>query len=190
MPALEKKIMRQVMKERRALLFQQHPNVGEQLADFFTDAFDLPLQTVIGGYWPMGNELDIKPLLYKLIAKKFPCALPCLTSEGLSFRSWTPSTRLEAGDFGIQMPPLTAPVVFPTLLFVPLLAFDKSGNRLGYGQGHYDRYLHHHPSLTIGVGFKGQEVENIPHQSHDFPLDYVLTEGGLIKIKNFQQALV
>lgn len=183
MPASQKKIMRLMMKERRAMLFQQHPAAGEHIATLFFDTFALPFQTVIGGYWPIGSEMNLRPLLYKLIEKDFKCALPCITPEGLLFRLWRPLTPLENGDFGISEPPITAPIVSPDILFVPLLAFDKDGHRLGYGQGHYDHYLHHHKSITIGIGFKGQEVDEIPRQPHDFALDYILTEEEIRKFK-------
>ncbi|MBS0272378.1 MAG: 5-formyltetrahydrofolate cyclo-ligase [Proteobacteria bacterium] len=183
MSASQKKILRLMMKERRALLFQQNPEAGEHLANFYFDNFALDSRKIIGGYWPIGSEVDIKPLLYKLNEKGFQCALPCITTEGLIFRLWAPSTSLMNGEFGILEPPVTAPVVFPDVLFVPLLAFDKEGHRLGYGQGHYDRYLHHHKALAIGIGFKGQEIDEIPRQSHDFALDYILTEEGITKFK-------
>jgi 5-formyltetrahydrofolate cyclo-ligase len=59
---------------------------------------------------------------------------------------------------------------------------------LGYGQGHFDRYLHQHPTLTIGIGYKGQEIEEIPNQSHDFALDYILTEQGVVSCQGKDKA--
>jgi 5-formyltetrahydrofolate cyclo-ligase len=170
------------MKEKRALLSQQHPKAGEQICEFFMSTFHFLPLTMIGGYWPIGSELDIRPLLHKLIGKGYLCALPSITPEGLVFRRWTPSTCLEKGAFGIYEPPSVLPQVFPTILLVPLLAYDKEGHRLGYGQGHYDRYLHEHKAITIGVGFKDQEIEKVPRQSHDFALQYILTDEG-IRIK-------
>ncbi|MBY0501832.1 MAG: 5-formyltetrahydrofolate cyclo-ligase [Alphaproteobacteria bacterium] len=172
------------MKEKRALLSQQHPKAGEHICEFFFSTFHFPPLTVIGGYWPIGSELDIRPLLHKLAETDYLCALPSITPGGLVFRLWTPSTYLEKGAFDICEPPLTLPQVFPTVLLVPLLAYDKGGHRLGYGQGHYDRYLHEHKAITIGVGFKDQEIEMVPRQSHDFALQYILTDEGALIIKN------
>lgn len=168
------------MKKKRDLLFQQHSEAGERISELFFSTFHFSPLTVIGGYWPIGSELDIRPLLYTLVEKGCLCALPSITSGGLVFRLWTPSTNLEKGAFGIYEPPPTLPQVFPDTLLVPLLAYDKEGHRLGYGQGHYDRYLHKHKAITIGVGFKGQEVERVPRQSHDFALEYILTDGGIM----------
>ncbi|MBP9691853.1 MAG: 5-formyltetrahydrofolate cyclo-ligase [Alphaproteobacteria bacterium] len=180
MPAFQKKMMRTLMKEKRAVLYQQNPKAGELIAHFFFDGFDLQQKRIIGGYWPIGSELDLTPVLRTLIEREFICALPRITPEGLIFHQWTPLTPLEKGMFHVSEPPRSTPILCPEIIFVPLLAFDKEGHRLGYGQGHYDRYLHQHKALTIGIGFKGQEVERIPRQSHDFSLDYILTEEGLI----------
>ncbi|HUX79929.1 MAG TPA: 5-formyltetrahydrofolate cyclo-ligase [Alphaproteobacteria bacterium] len=180
MPASQKKILRVVMKEKRRLLFQEHPNAGVKITAHFFNSFNLTEGTIVGGYWPMRSELDIRPLLSKLFEQNFRCALPHITSDGLIFREWTPLTHLEEGLFQALEPPSTAPVLIPHVLLVPLLAFDHEGHRLGYGQGHFDRFLHQHKVLTIGVGFKGQEVEQIPRQAHDFALDYLLTEEGVV----------
>ncbi|OJW51092.1 MAG: 5-formyltetrahydrofolate cyclo-ligase [Alphaproteobacteria bacterium 41-28] len=180
MPASQKKLMRIVMKEKRRILFQDRPDAGEKIVTHFFNFFDLPPDAIVGGYWPMKSELDIKPLLNKLLDKGFRCALPSITSEGLIYRAWTSSTHLEKGTFHALEPPSTAPATIPNVLLVPLLAFDKEGHRLGYGQGHFDRLLHQHKVLTIGVGFRGQEVEQIPRQDHDFALNYILTEKGVM----------
>jgi len=179
----QKRELREKMKEKRATLFATSPQVGEEIASLFFTFFDFSSHTSIGAYWPMGTELDTRPLLHRLYEKGLTCALPCVTSEGLLFRLWKPSLKLCKGKFGILEPPATSPLITPDVLLVPLLAFDKNGHRLGYGQGHYDHYLHHHKALTIGIGFKEQEIEEVPHQPHDYPLDYILTEGGVQAIK-------
>ena len=183
MVASQKKMLRLVMKERRTMLFQHHLDAGEKIKSLFFEAVELPPQVIVGGYWPIGSELDVRPLLNELIERGFRCALPCITKEGLVFRLWEPSTPLEKGSFEVLEPPSTEPFILPGVLLVPLLAFDQQGHRLGYGQGHYDRFLHQHKVLTIGIGFKGQEVEAIPRQPHDLALDYILTEEGVISKK-------
>ncbi len=179
MPASQKKILRLIMKERRQILFEQQTEAGEKIIPLFFNFFKLPPQTIVGGYWPIRSEFDIRSLLHKLIEKGFRCALPSHSSAGLIFHEWTPSTPLTKGLFHVLEPPSSAPTVIPDLLLVPLLAFDKEGHRLGYGQGHFDRFLHRHKVITIGVGFKGQEVDLIPRQPHDFALDYILTEDEI-----------
>lgn len=182
MPVLQKKMLREAMKEKRALLFQQHPEAGEKIIPLFFEAFDFSPHLTIGGYWPMGSEFDIRPLLNALINKGFRCALPCITSEGMTFRLWKPVDSLHPGKFNTFEPSCEAPLMVPDVLLVPLLAFDKDGYRLGYGQGHFDKFLHRHKVVTVGIGFKGQEIERVPRQPHDFSLDYILTESGVLKL--------
>ncbi len=71
------------------------------------------------------------------------------------------------------------PRAVPTLLLVPLLAFDRNGHRLGYGGGFYDRTLDALQVPAIGIAYAGQEVSSIPHEAHDRRLDGILTERGL-----------
>lgn len=180
MVVLKKKLLRIAMKEKRALLFQQNPNAGSQIVTLFFENFDLPMDVIVGGYWPIGSELDLRSLLRQLMQRGIKCALPRITPRGLEFHLWTESIPLIKGSFQVWEPPSHEERVIPHILLIPLLAFDKRGHRLGYGQGHFDRYLHQHPVLTIGIGFKEQEIKTIPHQIHDFALRYILTEKGLI----------
>jgi 5-formyltetrahydrofolate cyclo-ligase len=84
-------------------------------------------------------------------------------------------------------PPPEAKEVLPDLLFVPLAAFDRKGGRLGYGAGFYDRTLAKlralKPIKAVGVAFEVQELQDLPQEPHDEPLDYVLTERKLIYCK-------
>ncbi len=181
MTASQKQALRTLMKKEREHLFLLHPEAGEKITGHFFDCFDFSPPTTIGAYWPVGSEVDTRFLLNTLSLKGFTCALPCIAQRGLLFRAWDPSLMLVTGKFNLMQPPLTSPIVTPDVLLVPLLAFDKTGHRLGYGQGHYDHYLHHHKVITIGLGFRGQEVEKIPRQAHDVPLTFILTEEGLVK---------
>ena len=183
----QKSDLRLVMKDRRSALFQKYPEAGEKIAPLFFDAFPFPLHTRLGAYWPVGSELDIRPLLRELVKRGFRCALPCMIPLGIVFREWDPAVALSEGKFQLFEPPSTAPLLIPDVLLVPLLAFDRQGHRLGYGQGYYDQYLSHHKVLTIGVGFKEQEIEEVPHQDHDVSLDYILTEAGVIDLTQFPQ---
>ena len=176
----QKTLLRAKMKEKRAHLFQENPEAGKQVATLFFENFDLPPQGIVGAYWPMGSELDIRPLLKSLMEKEVSCALPRITPQGLEFHIWMDAHPLIQGPFQILEPHPTDDSVVPDVLLIPLLAFDKRKHRLGYGQGHFDRYLHQYKVLTIGIGFKEQEIEEIPIQSHDFALDHILTEKGLI----------
>jgi 5-formyltetrahydrofolate cyclo-ligase len=143
----------------------------------------------VAGYWPLGSELDIRPLLLHLHEAGRTAALPVSGPKGtpLIFRAWGPETALREGRFGIREPEEGAPVVVPALLFVPLLAFDWRGHRLGYGAGYYDRTLAGlraggGPVLAVGIGFADQEVDAVPHGPYDQPLDWIVTERFSIRV--------
>ncbi len=85
------------------------------------------------------------------------------------------------GPIGTQHPP-TGEFVTPDWLIVPLLAFDRSGARLGYGGGYYDRTLALLSGATaIGVAYAAQEIAQVPTGPHDVPLHAIATEQGLIR---------
>jgi len=108
----------------------------------------------IAGYWPLGGELDLRPTLTALHTLGFSCALPVVTApdQPLCFRAWTPAVALTAGNHGPQTPPPSAPEVRPAILLVPLLAFDRTGRRLGQGGGYYDRTLAVLRGTSTGAG--------------------------------------
>ncbi len=112
-------------------------------------------------------------------------ALPVMLGFGkpLSFRLWKKGEPLGEAKWGIKEP-LPAPEVFPDLLFMPLVGFDRTGNRLGYGAGFYDRTLARlramKPIITVGVAYAIQELPAIPSESYDQKLDYVLTDRAWI----------
>jgi 5-formyltetrahydrofolate cyclo-ligase len=137
---------------------------------------------VVAGYSPIRSELDPTPLMQALAAKGARLALPVITQRGqsLRFRIWHEGDRLLPGSLGILEPSPAAVEVVPDIVLVPLAAFDRTGHRIGYGAGHYDRTLANlHKSKgfsAIGLAFSGQEVATVPALQHDVPLDYVLTE--------------
>jgi len=101
----------------------------------------------------------------------------------LELRLWQPGTALYPSGFGTLAPDELAPVVEPDVILMPLLGFDKHGTRLGYGGGYYDRTLTRlskKPKL-VGFAFALQEFDHIPRDSHDVPLDAVVTENGVTR---------
>jgi 5-formyltetrahydrofolate cyclo-ligase len=142
-----------------------------------------PAGATIAGFWPMGTEIDIRPLLHALEARGHGLALPVTPRRGnpLHFRAWRFGAPLAAGPMGTRQPPPEAPKVTPALLLVPLLAFDRAGRRLGYGGGYYDRTLAALPGAArLGVGFAAQEVPAVPAGPEDVPLPAIATDRGLV----------
>ena len=140
---------------------------------------------LIALYSATTDEAPTAALAARLAADGLALALPVIgaRSAPLTFRRWHPGDPLHAGPFGILQPTEGA-IAEPDVLFVPLVAFDAAGHRLGYGGGYYDRTLAalrtKKPLLTVGLAFAAQQVATVPHEPHDIALDAVLTECGLV----------
>ncbi len=185
----QKADMRLKAMARRAELFDQgHVPSARALEKYLNTNVSAGLEKVVTGYVPFGTEFDCMALLELFHQRGFIIGLPLVTAKAapLTFLEFSPGDILIEGDFGIKTPAVDASVVVPSLLLVPLLAFDRSGYRLGYGGGFYDRTLEIlrkiKPIRAIGLGFSGLEVDRVPHDELDQPLDSVLTERELIEI--------
>lgn len=164
----------------------------ESVINIFLEFFKPKTEQIISTYWPMGKEFDTRFLLDELVRQGFTCALPRTQKEvrELEFVKWTHETPMEKGKFGIEEPQ-SDDIVTPDIVLAPLLAFDQKGYRLGYGQGHYDSTitaLRKEKDITyIGVGYAEQAVLfKLPREAHDIPLDYMLTQKGVIDFKEGQ----
>ena len=139
-------------------------------------------RTVVSGFWPIKDEIDIRPLMIELFNMGCQLALPVVQGRGkpLLFRAWRPGDPLEAGVFGTLQPLARREALEPDGLIVPLLACDEDGWRLGYGGGFYDRTLAEFRAQravkAIGVGFDAQYVADVPHGPGDQRLDWLLTD--------------
>ncbi len=143
-----------------------------------------PIETpaVVSGFWPIKDELDIRPLMIELFNRGCQLALPVVQgarpAAGVSRLASGRSAR--AGVFGTLQPSARREVVEPDALIVPLLACDEAGWRLGYGGGFYDRTLAglraRRKVTAVGVGFDEQLVPEVPHGPDDQRLDWMLTD--------------
>jgi len=161
------------------------PLAGDLLQAQFLDHVPMAPSAVVAGYWPMNDEMNPVPLLKRLIKDGVQCALPVVVAKGkpLEFRDWHPDLALEDGPFGTSHPHASADVTSPGIVMLPLLAFDASGYRLGYGGGYYDRTLADMKSsgssvLAVGIGYQSQQIDAVPHGELDQRLDWVVTENG------------
>ncbi len=144
---------------------------------------------IVSAFWSIGDEPATLPLLHNLARQGVLTALPVMQGRGtpLLFRLWKEGEPLAEVKWGIKEPLPEAREVQPDLLFVPLAAYDRAGNRLGYGAGYYDRTLAElraAKSITaVGVAFDIQEMAEIPVEAYDEKLDYVLTDHEWIVCK-------
>ena len=141
---------------------------------------------IIGAYYPSYYEVNILNFIELASIKKFRIALPVIkTSSKMSFKLWSFKDPLYVSKFGILEPKNSLKDLTPDLIMVPLVAFDKNLNRIGYGKGYYDRSLQKINKIkkkivSIGIAYSFQECKKIPINKHDFKLDYVFTERGII----------
>jgi 5-formyltetrahydrofolate cyclo-ligase len=158
------------------------PALGARLTEHVLHEMPPPAGAVISGFWPLEGEIDIRPLLMAVHVRGHAVVLPETPKRGdpLIFRRWHPGMEMVRERFGTLRP--TGEVTTPRVLFVPLLAFDRCGRRLGYGGGFYDRTLRGLPGATaIGCAFAAQEVDEVPAGPDDARLDAVATEREIIR---------
>ena len=102
----------------------------------------------------------------------------------MDFYNWTFSDPLKINNYGIPEPEIKK-LVYPDILFIPMVAFDKNLNRLGYGRGYYDRFIERlsrkKKIIKIGLAISYQEIKKIPINKHDQKLDYIITNENIIK---------
>jgi len=144
---------------------------------------------LVSGFMPMKTEINPLPLMKKLAGTGASLALPAIKGRGspLIMRAYAFGDEFARGQWGIREPKPEAPEVAPDIVIVPLAAFDRAGNRIGYGAGYYDMTLHalraKKPVIAIGLAFAAQEMPQVPTDDRDERLDLVLTERGVIDLR-------
>ena len=141
---------------------------------------------IISGFRPIRTEIDPTPLMETLHAAGHRLCVPVVQGRGLAlkFREWRPDAEMIEGPFGALVP-ATGRWLKPRLLITPLLGFDADGWRLGYGGGFYDRTLEQLRAVrrtrAVGFAYSAQQVEAVPREATDQPLDAIVTELGLMR---------
>jgi 5-formyltetrahydrofolate cyclo-ligase len=141
----------------------------------------------LSGFMPIRTEIDPRPAMAEASAHGL-VGVPVITgpNQPLRFSRWVPETAMINGPFGAQIPAVDD-FFEPEIVIVPLLSFTQNGDRLGYGGGFYDRTLEHlrarWATLAIGFAFAGQQVDALPLEPTDQPLDLIVTEQGVIDVR-------
>ena len=130
-------------------------------------------------------RVDDLELLKKFEKNNFNISLPVIKKNfQMDFYKWSFSDPLKINKYGIPEPE-DKNLVYPDILLVPLVAFDKNLNRLGYGGGYYDRLIEKLSKkkniIKIGLAFSIQEIEKVPTNEYDQKLDYIVTNKYIIK---------
>ena len=187
-PAAAKALLRRRMRGARAMMAHAAgATAAGRLARRALPLIERLGRRPVAAYWPVRHEIDVRPLMEALAAAGHEVLLPVVPEdEGapLLFRPWRPGLALVPGAHGIPVPPPELAPRRPRVVIVPLLAFDRRGHRLGQGGGHYDRTLAalraHAPLIAVGAAFSGQEIDAVPAQPHDQPLDWIVTDRAVL----------
>jgi 5-formyltetrahydrofolate cyclo-ligase len=139
----------------------------------------------IGGYYPSNYEIDDLDILDLLEKKNFKVSLPIIKKDNqMNFYGWSRNDLLRINKFGIPEP-MSSKILYPDILLVPLVAYDSSLNRLGYGGGYYDRYIEKIEKIKkvtkIGLAFSFQKISSIPITQYDKKLDFIVTEKEILQ---------
>jgi 5-formyltetrahydrofolate cyclo-ligase len=139
----------------------------------------------IGGYYPSNYEIDDLAILDLLEKKNFKVSLPIIRKNNqMNFCLWSRTDPLKINKFGIPEP-VSTKVFYPDILLVPLVAYDSSLNRVGYGGGYYDRYIEKIEKIKkvtkIGLAFSFQKISSISINQYDKRLDFIVTEREILK---------
>lgn len=179
-PMIEKEELREQATLHRDRIRADSENV-EAIAQLFKDHVRPQVGQIVAAYWPMQNEIDVRYIIDDLLESGIEIALPVAsrTSRVMIFSRWDGKGNLAKGQFGVFVPP-EENIVEPDILLVPMLAFDRKGNRLGRGGGHYDatiKALRDKKAVTVaGVAYSTQAVLfNLPVQEHDQKMDIIIT---------------
>ena len=170
---------------REAIAVEERAVKAEQAAHSLSQWDKFKTSTHIALYHAVGSEFPTQTLIQACWAANKKTYLPIMNKSGLlTFGRYEPKTQLAPNTVAILEPQETT-LIAPCeldLLFLPLVGFDVKGNRLGAGGGYYDRLLktlESVPVLALGVAFACQEVEKLPREPHDQPIQGVLTEQGV-----------
>lgn len=178
----------EVLARRDAAPVEWRIEASMAIAALGGEAVEIGPAETVAGFWPIRSEVDVRPLMAALADRGARLALPAvIDSTTIVFRALERGGALIETGYGTAGPGPDAATVTPSVVLVPLAAFDARGHRLGYGAGYYDRAIAEltaagkRPRL-VGVAFDLQEVEQVPAEPHDEPLDAILTESGLRSI--------
>ncbi|HUZ30991.1 MAG TPA: 5-formyltetrahydrofolate cyclo-ligase [Xanthobacteraceae bacterium] len=181
-------LRRDVVARRDALPAVTRTATAETLA---ARPFPLPLAPgmIVSAFMPLKNEIDPQPLMRKLAGEGVRFVLPVVIGRGkpLVMREWAFGEPLVQGIWGIREPAPTAATADPDILLVPIVAFDRTGHRIGYGAGYYDMTITQLRArkqvIAVGLAFATQEVPAVPATPRDARLDLVLTEREVIDLR-------
>ena len=174
-----KQTRRLLIANRLAWSVNERRGRGDKAQQRLLDSCDLRQYTILGIYWPMRGEIDIRNLACGHIDAGGMVGLPVVVEKSapVEFWQWSPGMKMRPGVWNIPVP-VERVVLTPDALIVPLVGFDGSRYRLGYGGGYYDRTIAAAAKrpFCIGLGYAESGLNTIYPQPHDMPMDLIVTD--------------
>lgn len=182
----EKKRIRQYYKNRRsALTAMQVREKSEQICRRLLASAWYREAEVLYFYYPLGNEVNLLQAAQAALDDGKIVAFPKTLQEGIAFYQVEDLTAFAEGAFHVMEPCSDRRLTEGApLILTPGVAFDKTGGRMGYGGGYYDRYGARCPgAVRIGIAYECQLAEKLPLEPHDIPMEAVITETNIYECR-------
>jgi len=178
-------------KIRKKILFIRRKQNNKNIKFSFLKVFKeikkkVSKSKIIGGYYPVNFEIDILEVFESLEKKlNIQLSLPVVKKDNeMDFYNWSTKSLLKVNKFGIPEPEKIKKV-FPDIIFVPIVAFDKRLYRIGYGGGYYDRYIQRLSNkkklFKVGIAHSCQKINKVPINKYDKKLDIIITEKYVLR---------
>lgn len=185
-----------LLAQRQALSPARRQALDRQLCARVLGFFSERPGELISAFWPFRGEPDLRPALSALHGSGRCVYLPVLVDQGMGFRRWTPDGAMSPNRYGIPEPvdgETCEPLALDWVL-TPLVGFSATGIRLGMGGGFYDRTFAERnraqgdrlTPVLVGMGYGFQEVDSLPAQHWDVPLDAVITDRGIHRFHDIE----
>ena len=182
---LKRELRREALARRDALDPSFRIEAALEMTEVARNSIEVEPGAIASGFWPMRSEVDVRPLMFALRENGARLCLPAILDKTtMIFRELVRGAALVDMGFGTAGPGDEAETLDPSIMLVPLAAFDFRGHRIGYGAGYYDRAISRltdagHAPRLIGIAFDCQEVPTVPDEPHDVIIPEILTESGL-----------
>jgi 5-formyltetrahydrofolate cyclo-ligase len=182
--SLKAQLRAEALARRDALGEEIRIEASLAIADRVAARLTLKPGTIVSGFLPIRSEVDPRPLMMALADRGARLCVPAIVEGRLEFRHLVRGAPLESQGFGTYAPGADAAVLDPSVMLVPMAAFDARCHRIGYGRGYYDRAItalrgKGLSPLLAGLAFAVQEIEEVPAEAHDVGLDFIATEAAL-----------
>lgn len=195
---IKKQMRLELLNKRNAFAIEQGIKSSKKIVKHLSDKFltSENENKIFSLYYPIKNEVDIRSFMFDVYENKSIACLPVIKEKNqpLIFAKWSLETVLVKKTYNIFEPSIIEEVI-PDVMIMPLLGFDKNGNRIGYGGGYYDMTINKlkkegKKSLLIGAAFSVQELETIPYEKTDQRLDYIITEKKIFCLHNEDKFII